>query len=95
LIEGIDRAVKPFPVLQSINLIIGLSIVAWEWPIGLKIVKSIYQNIKPRLAILPLAALAVAFLYQTADTAIYYLIGAAVYFWSYHEQEVIVISTVL
>jgi hypothetical protein len=75
-------------VLQIINLILGIVITAWEWPLGILATTALHRSIEARLVIYPLAALAAALLYQATNPAIYYLIGIGVYFWAYSEGEV-------
>jgi hypothetical protein len=88
LTKTLDPAVRPIPVLQIINLIMGLLLLAWEWPLSFIAGSSIHRSLEARLAFLPLAALASSLLYQGANAAIYYVIGMAVYFWAYSEGEV-------
>lgn len=88
LTKTLDGAVKPIPVLQTINLICGLFLLAWEWPLNFIAGTSIHRSLEARLAFLPLSALAAALLYQGANAAIYQVIGLGVYFWAYSEGEV-------
>jgi hypothetical protein len=75
-------------VLQIINLVMGLIITAWEWPLGLIATTALHRSIEARLVVYPLAALSAALLYQATNPAIYYTIGIVVYFWAYSEGEV-------
>jgi hypothetical protein len=88
LTKNLDGAVKPFPALQIINLVLGLFLLAWEWPLGLLASTALHRSIEARLVVIPIAALAAALLYQATNPAIYYVIGIAVYFWAYSEGEV-------
>ncbi|CZR50980.1 uncharacterized protein PAC_00855 [Phialocephala subalpina] len=90
LTKNLDPAVKPIPILQSINLLFGLIMLAWEWPLGLIAGSAMHRSIEARLVVLPLVALAAALLYQGTNPAIYYTIGMVVYFWGYSEGEVVV-----
>jgi len=90
LTKNLDPAVKPIPILQSINLFFGLVMLAWEWPLGLIAGSAMHRSIEARLVVLPLVALAAALLYQGTNPAIYYTIGMVVYFWAYSEGEVVV-----
>ncbi|KAG4029921.1 hypothetical protein MFRU_014g02130 [Monilinia fructicola] len=89
LTKNLDGAVKPLPILQIINLIFGLFMLAWEWPLKFIADTSFYRSIEARLVVLPLVALAAALLYQATNPAIYYTIALVVYFWAYSEGEVI------
>jgi hypothetical protein len=89
LTKTLDSAVKPAPILQSINLVFGLVLLAWEWPLGFIAGTSIHRSLEARLAFLPLTALAAALIYQGTNAAIYQLIGLGVYFWAYSEGEII------
>jgi len=90
LTKNLDGAVKPIPVLQILNLIFGIFIAAWEWPLGIIATTALHRSIEARLVIYPIAALAAALLYQATNPAIYYVIGMGVYFWAYSEGEVVV-----
>jgi len=90
LTKTLDGAVKPFPILQIINLIFGIIMLAWEWPLGLIAGTSMHRSIEARLVVLPMTGLAAALLYQATNPAIYYMIGLVVYFWGYSEGEIVV-----
>ncbi|KAK4186444.1 hypothetical protein QBC35DRAFT_269053 [Podospora australis] len=89
LTKTLDAAVKPIPVLQTINLIFGLILLAWEWPVSFIAGTSIHRSLEARLAFLPLSALAAILTYQGVNAAIYQVIGLGVYFWAYSEGEII------
>lgn len=86
--KSLDGAVKPFPVLQIINLVFGIFFLALEWPIKPLAGTIVHRSIEARLVLYPLAALAAALMYQSTNTAIYYFIGMIAYFWAYSEGEV-------
>ncbi|EJT70021.1 PRO41 protein [Gaeumannomyces tritici R3-111a-1] len=86
---NLDGAVRPIPSLQTVNLVMGLIMLAWEWPVGFIAGSSMHRSIEVRLAILPMAALSAILLYQGTNAAIYYMIGMVVYFWAYSEGEII------
>ncbi|EKV07019.1 protein PRO41 [Penicillium digitatum] len=87
--RNLDAAVAPVPVLQILNLIMGLIGLAWEWPLNPLAGSIPHRSIELRLIIYPLSALFAALLYQGTDPALYYLIGIGVYFWAYSEGEVV------
>jgi len=89
LTKNLDGAVKPIPFLQIINLLFGLIILTWEWPLKYIAGTTIHRSIETRLVIFPVAALAASLLYQATNPAIYYVVGMGVYFWAYSEGEVI------
>jgi hypothetical protein len=86
--KNLDGAVKPFPALQIINLVLGIFLFAWEWPLGILASTALHRSIEARLVVIPIAALAAALLYQATNPAIYYTIAMGVYFWAYSEGEV-------
>ena len=88
LTKTLDPAVKPFPILQIINLVMGILLFAWEWPLGFIAGSSIHRSLEARLAVLPLAALASILIYQGTNAAVYYVVAMVVYFWAYSEGEV-------
>jgi hypothetical protein len=92
--RNLNGAVKPVPVLQILNLIMGLVGLAWEWPLTLLAGTLPHRSIEGRLIIYPLSALVAALLYQGPDAALYYLIGIGVYFWAYSEGEVCILGLV-
>jgi hypothetical protein len=71
-------------------MVLGLIMLAWEWPLGLIAGSSLHRSIEARLVVLPLTALSAVLLYQGTNSALYYTIGLAVYFWAYSEGEVVV-----
>ncbi|KAK3687215.1 hypothetical protein B0T22DRAFT_438870 [Podospora appendiculata] len=75
LTTRLDLAVKPTPVLQSINLVFGLILLIWEWPLSFIAGSRLHRSIEARLAFLPLTALTAALTYQGTNAAIYQLIG--------------------
>jgi len=85
---NLDVAVRPFPILQIINLVLALVMLAWEWPLGILAGSSMHRSLEMRLAVLPVSALAAVLIYQGTNAAIYYVIGMFVYFWAYSEGEV-------
>ncbi|KAI9640988.1 hypothetical protein NHQ30_010415 [Ciborinia camelliae] len=89
LTKNLDGAVKPLPILQIINLVFGLFMLAWEWPLGFLVGTAFHRSIEARLVVLPLTALAAALLYQATNPAIYYTVAMVVYFWAYSEGEII------
>ncbi|KIX07293.1 uncharacterized protein Z518_01946 [Rhinocladiella mackenziei CBS 650.93] len=90
LTKNLDGAVKPFPVLQIINLILGMLSFAWEWPLHpvVKMLPGLHRSFEARLVVYPLCALAGVMMYQATNAALYYIIGVVVYFWAYSEGEV-------
>ncbi|EFQ29351.1 hypothetical protein CGRA01v4_05092 [Colletotrichum graminicola] len=89
LTKSLDPAVKPVPVLQIINLIMALFMVALEWPLVFLAGSAVHRSLEFRLIILPLTSLASALIYQGTNSAIYYVVGLIVYFWAYSEGEII------
>jgi hypothetical protein len=88
LTKTLDPAVKPFPILQTINLVMGLWMIAWEYPITFIAGTGIHRSLEARLAALPLFALAAILTYQGTNAGLYYLIAMVIYFWAYSEGEV-------
>ncbi|KAE8147491.1 uracil-DNA glycosylase-like protein [Aspergillus avenaceus] len=86
--KNLNGAVNPVPVLQILNLIMGVLGLAWEWPLKFFAGTLPHRSIEFRLILYPLSALLSMLLYQGTDPAIYYLIGVGVYFWAYTEGEV-------
>ncbi|RYP24723.1 hypothetical protein DL765_000269 [Monosporascus sp. GIB2] len=89
LTKTLDGAVKPVPALQTINLIMGIMMLAWDWPLPLIAGTSIHRSLEARLAVLPLVALASVLLYQATNAGIYYMVAMVVYFWAYSEGELV------
>ncbi|CRG90869.1 hypothetical protein PISL3812_07915 [Talaromyces islandicus] len=89
LTHNLDGSVKQIPVLQIINLVLGIVTLAWEWPLKPLAGTFPHQSIPLRLLVYPLSALTCALMYQSGDVAVYYLIGMAAYFWAYSEGEIV------
>ncbi|CAD0081822.1 unnamed protein product, partial [Aureobasidium vineae] len=87
LTKNFDPAVKPVPILQTINLIFGFINLAWEWPLEFIAGTAIHRSLRLRILLLPLSSLAAVLLYQGTNPALYYIIGCGVYFWAYTEGE--------
>lgn len=91
LTKNLDSAVKPFPILQIINLVMGLWMVAWEYPLVFVGGTGLHRSLEARLAALPLFALAAILTYQGTNAGLYYLIAMVIYFWAYSEGEVCIL----
>ncbi|ETS87622.1 hypothetical protein PFICI_01450 [Pestalotiopsis fici W106-1] len=89
LTKTLDPAIKPFPILQIINLVMGLWMIAWEYPLVFVAGTGIHRSLEARLAALPLFALAAILTYQGTNAGLYYLIAMVIYFWAYSEGEMI------
>jgi hypothetical protein len=59
----LDGVVFPILYLQVGNLVLGLFILTWEWPLGFLRRSWIYHSYTVRFICLPLAAIAAVFLY--------------------------------
>ena len=90
LTKNLDKAVKPFPTLQIINLVFALIVLAWEWPLAplVKMLPGLHRSVEARLVFYPLSALAGVIMYQATNAALYYVIGVVIYFWAFCEGEV-------
>lgn len=86
--KNLDGAVKPIPVLQTINLLLGLLTLAWEWPLKWIAGTGVHRSFEARLVVYSLSCLVAALLYQATNPALYYLIGIGVYLWAFIEGEV-------
>lgn len=82
--KNLDIAVYPVPFLQIVNLICGLVVYTFEFPL----VSRVFMSPKVRVYYLLLPALVASSLYQTFDLAIYYLICIFLYQWAHKEGEV-------
>jgi hypothetical protein len=89
LTKNLDAAVKPFPVLQIINVILGIVALAWEWPLPLLAGTGLHRSIEARLIVYPLCALCALLLYQGTNSGLYYIVGMIAYFWAYSEGEIV------
>ncbi|KIW70134.1 hypothetical protein PV04_02435 [Phialophora macrospora] len=91
LTKNLDGAVKPFPVLQIMNLVLGFIGLAWEWPLApiVRMLPGLHRSMEARLVVYPLSALAAVLMYQSTNAALYYIVGVVVYFWAYSEGETV------
>ncbi|KAK7744161.1 hypothetical protein SLS53_003682 [Cytospora paraplurivora] len=87
--KTLDLAVKPYPILQIINLVMGILMLAWEWPLSFIAGTALHRSMEARLVFLPMAALAAVLIYQGTNAALYYLVAMIVEFWAYAEGEII------
>jgi hypothetical protein len=88
LTKNLDMAVKPFPTLQIINMILGFGGLIMEWPLPLIAGTGLHRSIEARLVIYPLSALCALLIYQGTNSGLYYIVGMMAYFWAYSEGEV-------
>lgn len=87
--KALDGAVKPLPILQVLNILMGLFGLMWEYPLPILIPNTaIHRSIAARLAVYPISIILAALIYQGTNAAIYYLVGVIIYFWGYSEGEV-------
>ena len=86
--KNFDLAVKPIPILQIINLVLGIISVTYEWPLKWVAGSTIHKSLEVRMMWLPLVSLSSVLMYQSTNPALYYLIGLVAYFWAYSEGEV-------
>jgi len=91
LTKNLDGAVKPFPTLQIINLVLALIELAWEWPLAplVRLLPGLHRSIEARMVLYPLSALGAVIMYQSTNAALYNLIGVVVYFWAFCEGETV------
>ncbi|KAL1302650.1 hypothetical protein AAFC00_003017 [Neodothiora populina] len=87
--KNFDLAVKPVPILQTINIVLALFNLAYEWPLGLIAGTVIHRSIEFRTFWYPLCALGAILLYQATNAGLYYMVGVAVWFWAYVEGEIV------
>jgi len=91
LTKNFDGAVKPIPILQTINLLLALITLAYEYPLKYVAGTALHKSIEARMLWLPLCCLASVLLYQGTNAGLYYLMGCGVYFWAFAEGEVSVL----
>jgi hypothetical protein len=73
--SSLNVLVKPAPVLQIINLILGIVVLAWEWPLGFLAGKMFHRSIHARLVMFTICAFTSLFMYQSHSSTIYYFLG--------------------
>ena len=79
LTKNFDKAVKPIPILQIINIVFAIVGLAYEWPLKFLAGTAIQESMVMRIFWLPLVSLSSALLYQGMNPALYYLIGLVAY----------------
>lgn len=94
LTTTLNVAVKPFPILQIISMVLAASVFALEWPFpGMTSIRlgsfHPHSSIAFRLLYYPAVALTAALLYQGTEAAGFYIIAMSLYFWAYCEGEVV------
>lgn len=85
----LDAAVKPWPILQSINVCFAVITLAFEWPLPFLAGSWPHRSIGLRVFWLTLASLSCVLMYQSTHPFVYYIISAGVYLWALCEGEVI------
>ncbi|MCJ1271850.1 hypothetical protein MMC22_011755 [Lobaria immixta] len=89
LTTNLDGAVRPIPVLQIINLLLGILCLAWEYPLPWLAGTAMHRSIEARLVVYPVCSLSALLLYQGTNPGIYYLVGMGVYFWAFSQGEIV------
>ncbi|KAK8859526.1 PRO41 protein [Apiospora arundinis] len=89
LTTRLDASVAPVPILQVVNLLCALALLALEWPAPALAGTAIHASLALRIVVLPLAALLAVLLYQATNAALFYLIGMGLYAWGYSSWETI------
>ncbi|KAI9882020.1 MAG: hypothetical protein M1823_006255 [Watsoniomyces obsoletus] len=89
LTKNLDGAVKPIPILQILNLVLGIVGIAWEWPLKWIAGTGIHRSMEARLVVYSLSSLVAVLLYQGTNPALYYLIGIGAYLWAFVEGEAV------
>ncbi|KAH7033050.1 uncharacterized protein B0I36DRAFT_266148, partial [Microdochium trichocladiopsis] len=75
--KKVDRAVYPIPILQLLNVVSALGILALEWP-SRYLVRFQSRTTIHFIALL-LAAIPAALLFQSVDAVLYYSVAAVLY----------------
>jgi hypothetical protein len=88
LTTALDFLVVPIPALQTINLLLGLVVVAGEWPLSAIAGKMYHRSIHARLVMYTICAISALFLYQSHTSALYYILGIYAYIAALYEHEV-------
>lgn len=91
----LDPLVKPVPTLQITNVVLGLAVLGFEWPIRQIAGGAAHRSIPLRVMLYPFCSFAAVLMYQSTNAAIYYLIGTGIYLWALREGEVSLPSTQL
>ena len=79
--------VKPYPVLQIINLVLGVIVLAWEWPVMFLGGTKFHRSIPARLVVYAICAVTSLFLYQAHSATLYYVMGLYGYGIALAEKE--------
>lgn len=86
--KRLDIIIHPIPILQTVNLLLSFFIIAIELPTEQIVGKATKISFKTRFITLPITTCFAMLQYQATDSAIYYLIGLALYASSYRHGEV-------
>ncbi|KAK8859504.1 PRO41 protein [Apiospora arundinis] len=89
LTTRLDASVAPVTIVQVVNLLCALALLALEWPAPALAGTAIHASLALRIVVLPLAALLAVLLYQATNAALFYLIGMGLYAWGYSSWETI------
>lgn len=92
---ALNFLVQPVPALQTINLLLGILVVAWEWPLSAIAGSMYHRSIHARLVMYTLCTFSALFLYQSHNSALYYSLGIYGYALALFEQEVSAIPQML
>ncbi|TKA33146.1 hypothetical protein B0A50_00699 [Salinomyces thailandicus] len=70
LTKTLDACVKPYPILQTLNLVLALLTLAYEYPLKLFAGTAVHGSFEARMLWLPLCSLACLLMYQGTNAGI-------------------------
>jgi hypothetical protein len=80
--------VKPVPVLQIVNLVLGILVLAWEWPLPFIAGSMMHRSIHARLIMYSICASISISLYQSHNSILYYGLAICGYASALSDNEV-------
>lgn len=82
-----DILVKPVPILQLINILFGLFILSWAWPLPITQLVKLFEKVLYRVFTVSFAIILCFSLYGNGDAVLYYIISIILYLWAYVQRE--------
>lgn len=87
--SSLNSLVAPFPFLQIANMILGLLVLSWEWPICFIAGGRLHRSIHARFIVFAVCSLVSLFLYESHNAVLYYTMGSYGYWLALVGREVI------
>lgn len=82
-----DVLVHPIPILQICNVLFGMALLLWEWPVKAVMKCPSHSRTSVHITLILAASVPALLLFQATNAALYYFVAAVLYYCSYRRHE--------